>query len=183
MNSATQTTSATQPLSPSEVQETARAISQTNRAEHPLVQHFQHLLASSVVLFLNYKQYSWGANGISFLQIHDVFAGFAESVKKSFDEIAERLRMIGQDPIVTLDEIGHLSHVKQSTTGSTDLQMLGEADANAILLIERIRKAIQVATESGDPGSAHLLAGCLRLHEKHEWILRQLLKGSQNSRG
>jgi starvation-inducible DNA-binding protein len=177
MNQKIQTPAAERPLTPGEVQETARAISDTNYAEHPLVQDLQHLLASSVVLFLNYKQYSWCATGPTFQQVHDVFAGFAEAVKTSFDQIAERLRMIGQDPIVNLDQIAYLSRVKQSAMGLTDEAMLGEADANAILMIESIRRAIRVSRDSEDPGTADLLAECLRVHERHEWILRQFLRG------
>jgi DNA-binding ferritin-like protein len=155
----------------------ARPVNHTPRTGHSLVQHLQHLLASSVVLFLNYKHYSWATRGLSSIETDDIITGFAQAVKISFDEIAARLRIIGQDPIVTLDKITHLSYVKQSSNGMTDLEMLVEAEANTIVMIAKTRRAIQAAVE--DPGSAELLAKCLRLHQKHEWIIRQLLLNSR----
>jgi starvation-inducible DNA-binding protein len=163
------------------IREFARPVSRTSRTGHPLVQHLQHLLASSVVLFLNYTHYSWGVTGCSSAQMNDIIVEFAQALKASFDEIAARLRIIGQDPIVTLDKITHLSYVKQSANGMTDLEMLVEAEANTILMIARIRRAILTAAELGDPGSSDLLTRCLRLHEKHEWILRQLLLNSREA--
>jgi starvation-inducible DNA-binding protein len=163
------------------IREFARPVSRTSRTGHPLVQHLQHLLASSVVLFLNYKHYSWGITGCSSVQMNEIIIEFGQALKASFDEIAGRLRIIGQDPIVTLDKITHLSYVKQSANGMTDLEMLAEAEANTAVMIARIRRAIRAAVEVGDQGSSDLLTKCLRLHERHEWIIRQLLLNSREA--
>src|SRR5215467_16036947 len=72
-------------------------ITQENRKDHPVVQQLQRQVANAFVLYSNYKQYHWQTYGPLFRDLHKMFDEFAEEVLPTIDEIAERVRMIGQD--------------------------------------------------------------------------------------
>jgi starvation-inducible DNA-binding protein len=47
---------------------------------------------------------------------------------------------------------------------------------NLRVVIKDMREAAPVADENDDPGTVDLISKTVRIHEKHEWFLRQLLK-------
>src|SRR5215471_21788703 len=75
----------------------ASEISKANREDHPVVQHLQREVANAFVLYANYKHYHWQTFGPLFRDLHLMFDEFADAVREGIDEMAERIRMIGQD--------------------------------------------------------------------------------------
>jgi starvation-inducible DNA-binding protein len=92
------------------------------------------------------------------------------------DELAERVRMIGQDPPGHLLETADLASVAPAAPHSTMREMIEEADRNALTVISELRKAFRVADEHDDPGTADLFTRVVQIHEKHEWWLRDILR-------
>jgi starvation-inducible DNA-binding protein len=161
--------SATRTLSPD--------ITQENRADHPVVQHLQRQVANAFVLYANYKYYHWQSFGPLFRDLHLMFDDFAKEVLDTVDELAERARMIGQDvACVQLRQMQETADVHSTVAGQTIREMIEEADANALLVIQDLRYAYKIAEESGDPGSVDLFTKIVQIYEKQEWFLRELLK-------
>jgi DNA-binding ferritin-like protein len=157
--------------------EDRQAITQTNHPLNPVVQHLQHQLANSIVLFLNYKMCGWKAEGHSFFGTRAAFSELAESMKVIFDKLGDRLRMIGQDPEVDLEYLLEEAAVKQTQPGEDFAQLLEVADSNAIIVIRELRDAIRdLRKREEDPGSIELLLSVLKIHEEHEWFLREMGK-------
>src|SRR5215813_4581091 len=92
----------------------AKDISQENREDHPVVEHLQRQLANAFVLYANYKHYHWQTFGPLFRDLHLLFDEFATAVLGTIDDFAERLRMIGQDPVFRPDETQRLASVNVS---------------------------------------------------------------------
>lgn len=159
-----------------DVQELSREISRENEPTSPVVEHLQEHLANSVVLYFNYKHYHWQTYGPLFRDLHKLFDDLAEEVFDTIDELAERIRMIGQDPVSDLVEITQTAKVRRAKQGSATLrEFVQEANANAMLMIKHLREAFEVADNAPDPGTADLLARIVQIHEKHEWFLREVL--------
>jgi starvation-inducible DNA-binding protein len=98
-------------------------------------------------------------------------------VLKTSDELAERIRMIGQDvEAVQLKQMQEMASVHSAAAGQTVREMLEEADANLLVVIKEFREASKAADQNDDPGTVDLLGKIVRMHEKHEWFLRQVLK-------
>ena len=155
----------------------ARDVSQENREDHPVVQHLQINVANAFVLYANYKHYHWQLFGPLFRDIHLMFDEFAEAVLATADEMAERIRMIGQDvENVQLKQMQDAAQVHSAAAGQSLREMIEEADANLLVVIKDMRDAARLAEENNDPGTVDLFSKTVRIHEKHEWFLRQLLK-------
>jgi starvation-inducible DNA-binding protein len=155
----------------------AKEITQENRADHPVVQHLQRQVANAFVLYANYKHYHWQTFGPLFRDLHRMFDQFAKEVLETTDDMAERIRMIGQDvENVQLKEMQDGANVHSSVPGQSMREMIEEADANSLVVIKDLRDAAKIADESNDPGSVDLFSKIVQIHEKQEWFLRQVLK-------
>lgn len=159
-------------------QKIVKEISANNSATNPVVVALQTQLGNSFLMYLNYKHYHWQTFGPLFRDLHRLFDEFSAEVLESTDELAERIRMIGQNPISGIDEMLKSSTIKQAKKGQDMREMTAEADQNCILIIKEMRDAIKTADEKNDPGTADLLTRYLQVYEKQEWILRELLEKS-----
>ena len=157
-------------------QELAEEISHANSAGNLVVEHLQRQVANAFVLYLNYKHYHWQTYGPLFRDLHLLFDEFANTVLATVDDFAERVRMIGQDPIANPEEIVSLANVKIAERTQTLRQMIQEADRNLLVVIKEMRSAVRIADEQGDPGTVDLFSRHVQIHEKHEWWLRDILE-------
>jgi len=155
----------------------AGEVSQENRGDHPVVQHLQRQVANAFVLYANYKHYHWQTFGPLFRDLHLMFDEFAKDTLGTIDEMAERVRMIGQDvQNVQLKEMQEAANVHSAVKGQSMREMLEEADANLLLVIKDMRDAAKAADDNNDPGTVDLFSKVVQIHEKHEWFLREVLK-------
>ena len=152
-------------------------VSQENKSDHPVVQHLQKQVANAFVLYANYKHYHWQTFGPNFRDLHLMFDEFAVATLATADEIAERVRMIGQDvQCVQLQDFQKKASVQSSQAGQSMRDMVQEADANLLIVIKDMRDGAKLAEENNDPGTVDLFSKFVQVHEKNEWFLREILK-------
>jgi starvation-inducible DNA-binding protein len=154
----------------------AEDISRTNTPDNPVVEHLQRQVANALVLYLNYKHYHWQTYGPMFRDLHLLFDEFAKAVLDTLDEFAERVRMIGQNPVASPQEMLTAASVKVAARGQTMRDMIQEADTNLLTVIKEIRAGARAADEHDDPGTVDLFSKVVQIHEKHEWWLRDILE-------
>jgi len=154
----------------------AEEISAENTPTNAVVEHLQRQVANAFVLYMNYKHYHWQTYGPLFRDLHLLFDEFAQAVLGTVDDFAERVRMIGQNPISSPEEVLKTASVKVSQRDQTMRQMVVEADANLLLVIKEMRLAVRTADEQDDPGTVDLFSRHVQIHEKHEWWLRDILE-------
>jgi starvation-inducible DNA-binding protein len=154
----------------------AEEISRENTPENPVVEHLQRQVANALVLYLNYKHYHWQSYGPMFRDLHLLFDELAKEVLKTLDAFAERVRMIGQDPIASPQEMLSAASVKVAAHGQTMRLMVQEADTNLLTIIKEMRAAVRAADNQDDPGTVDLFSRFVQIHEKHEWWLRDILE-------
>jgi len=159
-----------------EMQSIRQELSKENTPDSPVVQELRRQVANAFVLYANYKHYHWQTYGPLFRDLHKLFDRFAEDVLPTVDELAERVRMIGQDPPAHLLEAVDLASVSVAAPPATMRDMIEEADRQLLIVIKELRHAAKVADEHEDPGTVDLFSKIVQIHEKHEWWARDLLR-------
>ena len=154
----------------------AEELSRQNTPDNPVVEHLQRQVANALVLYLNYKHYHWQTYGPMFRDLHLLFDELAKAVLDTLDEFAERVRMIGQDPVASPQEMLTTASVKVAARGQTMRQMIQEANTNLLTVIKEIRAGARAADKHDDPGTVDLFSRFVQIHEKHEWWLRDILE-------
>ena len=162
--------------SPRDVQSIRRELSSENAADNPVVEALRRQSANAFVLYANYKHYHWQTYGPLFRDLHKLFDRLAADVLPTLDEFAERVRMIGQDPPAHLIEAADVASVSVAAPHSTMREMIEEADRQLLVVIKEMRRAVTVADDHDDPGTADLFTRTVQIHEKHEWWMRDLLR-------
>jgi starvation-inducible DNA-binding protein len=142
-----------------------------------VVKHLQREVANAFVLYANYKHYHWQSFGPLFRDLHLMFDEFAEHTLETVDQMAERIRMIGQDvESVQLKDFQKAANIESAQNGQSMREMIEEADANLLLVIKDMREGAKIADDSNDPGSVDLFSKIVQIHEKDEWFLREVLR-------
>ncbi len=154
----------------------ATDLSKENRPDSPIVRDLQRQTANAFMLYANYKHYHWQTYGPLFRDLHKLFDELAAEVLATLDELAERIRMIGQDPPAHLLESAELASVAAATTPASMRDMIEEADRNLLVVIQEMRQAARTADEANDPGTVDVFSRSVQIHEKHEWWMRDILR-------
>lgn len=153
-----------------------KEISKENKPSSEVVESLQRQVANGFILYSNYKHYHWQTFGPLFRDLHLLFDEFATATLETVDDFAERIRMIGQDPVSGPHEIVEHGSVKVSEGRQAMREMIEEARTNMLIVIKEMREAAKTADRAGDPGTNDLFSEKVRIHEKHEWWLRDILE-------
>ena len=153
-----------------------QAITAENKPDSPVVRALRGEVANSFVLYLNYKHYHWQTYGPLFRDLHKLFDRFAEDALANVDPVAERIRMIGQDPPSHPNDLTDLASVAIAAPHSTMREMIEEGQRNLVMAIKGTRDAARAADEHDDPGTVDILSKVVQVYEKQEWWLRDILR-------
>jgi starvation-inducible DNA-binding protein len=157
--------------------------SKTDESTNAVVEHLQRQVANSFILYANYKHYHWEAYGPLFRELHLLFDEFATAVLATSDEFAERLRFKGKAAVFDFRQMLDISRINPSIRGDTMRAMVAEAHENLLLVISEMRDATKAAGDDNDPGVVDLFSQALRIHEKHAWFMRELLRQNDGLTG
>src|SRR5438445_403410 len=116
----------------------ARDVSHENREDHPVVQHLQRQVANAFVFYANYKHYHWQTYGPLFRDLHLLFDEFGAAVLTTIDDFAERIRMIGPDPIFSPQQVMDTASVQIARPKQKVSEAIKEARENALTVIRRL---------------------------------------------
>jgi starvation-inducible DNA-binding protein len=160
----------------SDARKAQHVIARENTPDSPIVKNLQRQVANAFILSLNYKHYHWQTYGPLFRDLHQFFDELANQVMATLDDFADRVRMIGQNPVAAPAELITTASVEATRGGLTMREMIEEARNNELIVILEMREAAKLATDHDDPGTENLFARNVQLHERHEWALRDLLE-------
>jgi starvation-inducible DNA-binding protein len=154
----------------------SKKMASENDPRNAVVEALQRETANTIILYHNYKHYHWQTFGATMRDIHLMFDEFIDVVLDDIDNLAERVRMIGQDPLFRFEEIQKRATIQQSSAKKNMRAFIEEADQHTIKVIEGMRAGAKAAEDADDPGSNDLFSGMVRHYEKQEWFFRDILE-------
>ncbi|HMB72052.1 MAG TPA: Dps family protein [Gammaproteobacteria bacterium] len=134
------------------------------------------LLADSYTLYLKTHNYHWNVTGPLFNTLHLMFEGQYTELATAVDEIAERIRALGQRAPGSYKEFAQLTSVEEDTGDSSAEQMIEQLVIGQETVVRTAREVFPIADKAGDEPTADLLTQRMNLHEKNAWMLRSMLE-------
>jgi starvation-inducible DNA-binding protein len=122
------------------------------------------LLADSYTLLLTTQNLHWNVEGKEFYSIHKLTDDMYNEQFAANDEIAERIRALGQKVDGTYNAFAAVSTVKNKPT----LDGLIAAQQEAV---QAALETVEAAEEAGDVATSDLATTRIRQHEKNIWML------------
>ena len=116
------------------------------------------LLADTFALYAKTKNFHWHISGPHFRSYHLLLDEQAESIEKSVDILAERVRKVGGTTIRSIGHIAKLQRVKDNDEEYVAaVDMLGELMNDNKDQIQHMREAHELADKHEDVATASLL--------------------------
>lgn len=133
------------------------------------------VLADSYALYLKTHGYHWNVRGANFSELHALFMGQYTEIWKALDELAERIRALGEFAPQGYSAFANLTGIKDGDPELDSTGMLRDLLSDHETVIGSLREGIAVAEGASDPTSVDLMTQRLAVHEKHAWMLRATL--------
>ncbi len=136
------------------------------------------VLADETILFTKTRKAHWNVSGPNFMELHKFFQSQYEALDATIDEVAERIRSLGQLAPGSLNEFLHYSTLKETkTTAATAQELIHALLEDHESLIRELRVGIVAVNDTyHDVGTGDFLTGILEQHEKMAWMLRAYLQ-------
>ncbi|MEW9573623.1 Dps family protein [Rhodanobacter sp. Si-c] len=141
-----------------------------------IARQLSKLLADTYSLYLKTHSFHWNVTGPQFNSLHGMFETQYNELWLAVDEVAERIRTLDMFAPGSYSQFARLSSIKEESGVPEWKVMVGQLMEGHEIAAHTARAAIKVAGKAGDEGTADMLTGRLKAHEKTAWMLRSLLK-------
>ncbi|MEJ6403696.1 Dps family protein [Yoonia sp. 2307UL14-13] len=145
------------------------------RAPETIAEGLTNVLADTYRLTFKTHAYHWNVEGPLFYSIHNLTDGQYENMFAAADELAERIRAIGQMAPMTMAEIMEKSVIEDDTDKLTAGQMCQILADDHERLAHRLHALIEVSGKQNDPVTEDLATARSAFHEQAAWMLKALV--------
>ena len=133
------------------------------------------LLADTYALYLKTHGYHWNVRGPNFQSLHVLFEGQYQEQWAALDELAERIRALGELAPQSYSAFANLTGIKDGDPEKGWEDMVSELMRDHEAVCATARAAFPAAEAAGDQATMDLLTERFTAHEKHAWMLRATL--------
>ena len=136
-----------------------------------IIKVLEQILADSYALYFKTQNYHWNVEGIEFRSLHLLFEEQYDDLAKSLDEIAERIRVLGFK-VPTLLNLIKFASISEPDPNAIANEMLKSLVKDQEIIINALYKGLKIAQAENDEGTADIIIGRIKAHEKNKWMLK-----------
>ena len=134
------------------------------------------VLADTYTLYLKTHNFHWNVTGPHFAALHTLFEEQYTELAAAVDEVAERIRMLGQPAPGTYKAFAERTSLTEEEGVPSWEKMIEQLVADNEATARTIRSVFPTAEAGNDEATLDLLTERLAAHEKAAWMLRSHLK-------
>jgi starvation-inducible DNA-binding protein len=134
------------------------------------------LLADNYTLYLKTHAFHWNVTGPMFNALHAMFMTQYNELWLALDEIAERIRALGEPAPGSGRQYAQLASIEEEAGVPDWKGMVGQLVAGNEACARTARELFRTASEANDQPTADLATTRMQAHEKAAWMLRSLLE-------
>lgn len=143
-----------------------------------LVDNMKTLLGSSVSLYIKSANFHWNVEGPDFPEYHEFFGEYYADVYGTIDTIAEYIRALDSYTPASLKRFQELSVIPDQTMQQPPMGMFQELFNDNATMLAFLNSTFDVATGERQQGIANFIAERIDAHQKHQWMIRSILKST-----
>lgn len=136
-----------------------------------LVNSMNQLLADYSVHYQKLRNFHWNVVGADFFDVHEKFENQYNAAKVAIDDIAERIRIFGLNPLSTMQEYLNNATIKEVGTDFKAMEMVKEIINDYEILLEQSFNVLDLSIEHGDSGTEDMVKGFIKEIEKNHWMM------------
>ena len=136
-----------------------------------MVEELQHILGDTFTLYFKTHAYHWNVEGPHFDALHKLFGDQYTEMWEAMDDIAERIRALGDYAPMNVTDIMKPSDLTSAKKQIKAMAMVKDLAKDHEEISKHLAIAIEKAAEIGDEVTADLLIGRQTIHDKTAWML------------
>jgi len=133
------------------------------------------LLADSYTLYLKTHNYHWNVTGPQFNTLHQMFETQYAELAVAVDEIAERIRALGEPAPGSYSAYAKLTSIEEEEGSPGAEDMIRQLVKGQEAVVRTARSVFKAAEAANDEPTADLLTQRMQVHEKNAWMLRSMV--------
>lgn len=141
-----------------------------------VAESLSRLLADSYTLYLKTHNYHWNVTGPMFQTLHTLFETQYTELATAVDDIAERIRALGERAPGSYRDFAKLSTVKDAESVPKAEEMIRQLAADHETVSRTAMEVFKKAGEYSDEATISLVTARLEVHQKAAWMLRAHLE-------
>src|SRR5690606_31215652 len=112
------------------------------------------VLSNTYLLYVKTQNYHWNVTGGPFFKtLHELFEMNYQELAEAVDEIAERIRQLGDKAPASFSEFNSYSKIKEGQSSKKYNEMLADLAADQQTLLDILEEAAAIANEAHDDGT------------------------------
>jgi starvation-inducible DNA-binding protein len=137
------------------------------------------LLANYHIYYQKMRNFHWNVSGQDFFELHEKFEEIYTMVNENIDEIAERIRVLGQTPLSKLEQYLDIADIKEVSSNLEAKSMVFETIQDFQTLLSFMVEVSDAASSIGDVGTVDMINGYIKQLETNYWMLAAWLNDSK----
>lgn len=148
-----------------------------SKSTESVVDSLRVVLADSYALMAQTHICHWNVEGPGFFALHAAFEGQYTELFTAIDEIAERIRSLGNYAPGGLSSLSKIAGMEELKEHGKAKEMVAHLAALQKKLIADASTARDIAADLNDKETEDLMIGRIEVHQKTVWMLESYLKG------
>jgi len=141
-----------------------------------VVDGLKTMLSDMYILYIKTQNFHWNVTGPLFQPLHTMFGDQYAALALSIDDIAERIRALGEYSPGSCSEFQRHSSIREATTTKSAEEMIAElAEDNERMGAEAASFSGKLSS-LGDEVTAHMVADKATYHQKTAWMLKSQMQ-------
>jgi starvation-inducible DNA-binding protein len=133
------------------------------------------LLADTYTLYLKTHNYHWNVTGPMFQSLHTLFEEQYQELAVAVDDIAERIRALGEFAPGSYKEFAKITTIKEAEGIPKAEDMIKDLVKGHEAIAKTSRNIVPVASHASDEVTLDILTQRMTVHEKTAWMLRSMV--------
>ena len=151
-------------------------IGMTEQQRQTIAQGLAKVLADTYTLYLKTHNYHWNVRGPMFHSLHTMFETQYNELALAVDEVAERIRALGELAPGSYSEFAKLASIPEGDNRKDAQAMVRDLVEGQEAVVRTCRALFPAVDEAKDEPTNDLLTIRMQTHEKNAWMLRSLLE-------
>jgi starvation-inducible DNA-binding protein len=136
-----------------------------------IVVSLNQLMANYFVHYNKLRNFHWNVDSQDFFELHQEFENEYNTVMQGIDTIAERIRVFGLKPSMTINEILVISEIEEAKADKmSSVEMVKEILKDYEILHNKMLNVMNAALETGDNVTEQIVTDFMRNLENRNWM-------------
>ncbi len=136
-----------------------------------IVVALKQLFANYQIHYHKLRNFHWNVESHDFFELHQEFENEYNKVQERIDIIAERIRVFGLKPAITIEETIEMSEIQQVKSNRMEAtDMVHEVLKDFDILHDKMLDVLNASLEAGDNVTEQIITEFMRDLEKRNWM-------------